>query len=154
MTPVVCRHVLSGLIILVALSGCVFTKESRYPVNAGDSTPVSERGDDDAYARIIDRTPIVAFEYGRCEADSDCLPRGCDNAVCSPDGFASTCVTDEVSACLAKVPTSQCGCTDEGVCRWTRNMQVMQCARIVIEGSESRPYDGGEGEAYPWRPYY
>lgn len=154
MTPVALRSVLSGLILLIAASGCIFTKESRYPVNAGDSTPISEREDDDAYARIIDRTPIVAFEYGRCESDADCMPRGCDNAVCSPEGFASTCVTDEISACLATVPSTQCGCTDEGVCRWTRNTQVMQCARKANDVSETRAYTGAEGESYPWRPFY
>lgn len=152
---VVSRHLaLTAFLLLTFASGCVFTKESPYPVNAGDSTPVSEREVQDAYARITDRTAIVAFEYGRCETDADCLPRGCDNAVCAPEGIMNTCVTDTVSACLANVPTESCGCTDEGVCRWTRNNLVLQCARIATEDNDTRPYGGGEGEAYPWRPYY
>lgn len=155
MKVVALRYALTALFVLTASTGCVFAKESPYPVNAGDSTPVAEREDGDNYARIIDRTPIVAFEYGRCETDDDCAPRGCDNAVCSPDGYAATCISDQVSHCLAEVPRTSCGCTDEGVCRWARDMPVLQCARIYsVDGGETRSYPGSEGEAYPWRPYY
>ena len=138
----------------VAVSACVFTRESPYVVNAGDSTPVDQREDGTPFDRILDLTPIVAFEAGRCESDADCVPQGCDNAVCAAQGTTTTCVVDRVSACLAEVSSSSCGCTDEGVCRWTRTNEVLYCARIMNDVSETRSYEGAIGEAYPWRPYY
>lgn len=135
-------------------SACIFTKESPYLVNAGDSTPLSEREQQDPFARIQDLTPIVAFEVGRCESDADCMPQGCDNAVCSAEGIPATCVVDRVSACLSTVRSSSCGCTEEGVCRWERTNEVLACGRIMNDVSETRAYEGAFGEAYPWRPYY
>lgn len=154
MAPIALRRLAATAALLLGTSACVFTKESPYVVNAGDSTPVAQRENGSPFDRITDRTPIVAFEYGRCAVDSDCAPRGCDNAVCAPEGVAGTCVVDDISACLSQVRASSCGCTDEGVCRWTRDVEVMQCARRMNGVSESRAYSGAEGESYPWRPYY
>lgn len=154
MTPASIIRIICVYVFALTLSGCIFAKESRYPVNSHDSTPVDEREDGNEYVRIKDRTPIVAFEYGRCESDSDCAPRGCDSAVCAPKGLENACISDSVSACLASLPSELCGCTDEGVCRWTRNTQVMECANIELEKAQPRAYDGAdENSTYPWRPY-
>lgn len=154
MTPASIARILCGLCFALAFQGCIFAKESRYPVNSHDSTPVDEREDKNEYARIKDRTPIVAFEHGRCNEDADCAPRGCDHAVCAPKGLESTCISDNVSKCLAELPAENCGCTDEGVCRWTRNNVVMECANVDLEPRQTRPYDGADTNAeYPWRPY-
>ncbi len=140
--------------VVALTSGCFFAKESKYPVNTHDSTPVSQRADQNEYARIKDRTPLVAFEYGRCETNDDCAPRGCERSVCAPKGLASTCITDAVGECLSTVPSELCGCTDEGVCRWTRNHSTMTCAGIGAEPASSLPFAGGEHKSYPWRPDY
>jgi len=154
MTPAAFARLTCALCFALAFQGCIFAKESRYPVNSHDSTPVSQREDGNEYARIKDRTAIVAFEYGRCETNADCAPRGCDHAVCAPAGLEATCISDEVSLCLGDLPTSLCGCTDEGVCRWTRNNLVMECANLQVEKTQTRPYDGApEQVTYPWRPY-
>lgn len=144
---------LSAASVCLLASACVFTKESPYTVNAGDSTPTSERETPDPFARIIDRTPVVAFEVGRCEQDADCMPQGCDDAVCAAEGIPATCVTDRISACLSEVDRNACGCV-EGVCRWARTNQVLACARLANDVSETRPYEGAQGTEYPWRPYH
>lgn len=155
MTPASFARLFCGLWFALAFQGCIFAKESRYPVNSHDSTPIDAREDGNEYARIKDRTAIVAFEYGRCETNADCAPRGCDSAVCAPAGLDATCISDQVSECLSELPSELCGCTDEGVCRWTRNNLVMECANLPLEHSQTRPYDGTPPNAtYPWRPYY
>lgn len=145
--------VLAASALCSLASACIFTKESPYLVNAGDSTPLSEREEKDPFARISDLTPIVAFEAGRCESDLDCVPQGCDRAVCAPEYAPVTCVEDRISECLATVRSSSCGCV-EGVCRWERTNEVLACARLMNDVSETRPYVGAEGESYPWHPYY
>lgn len=146
-------RILATLALLVATTaGCFFNKPPRSVVNAGASTPLEQRESSNAWDGLNERSAVVAYEFGACESDADCAPRGCDGAVCSPDGFEGTCMTDPVASCLADLRGDGCGCV-EGFCRWARSPQVMACSTIIAPRAGSRPYYGGEGEAYPYAPY-
>lgn len=154
--PLAKHSMIIRLLILTSVlvtSGCFFNKPSSTVVNSGDSTPISEREDGIAWDGIRDRTAVVAYEVGRCESDDDCIPRGCDDAVCSPEGTELTCMTSRVGVCLAAIGRQGCLC-NEGVCRWARTPRVMECAAIAVGRPGTRPFRGSEGEAYPNPPGY
>lgn len=114
--------------LLLTLSVVACAGGARAPlVTAGAPTPLSERDGSDPFAWIEERTPIVAYEFGQCEQDADCAPRGCGGAMCSTDDEPAVCLHSPVSECLARVPASSCGCV-EGVCRWARDANVLLCS--------------------------
>lgn len=139
--------------LLLLLTGCFANKPPKTVVNAGDSTPIEEREGAVRWEGVPDRTAVVAYEVGHCETDRDCLPRGCDGAVCSPEQMPLTCMTSAVGRCLATVGVSDCGC-NEGVCRWVRSPRVLECAAVATERPGTRPFRGSEGAPYPNPPGY
>ena len=152
MKPPSLLNVLCTVATLFAVAGCM-TAEREVVVNAGDSTPLRLRDNARPYDAMPDHSPIVAYEVGRCESDADCAPRGCSDAVCSPEGGPSLCVTDPVGQCLAQVPRSSCMC-NEGVCRWRRDAAVLQCSTEAIQQIQTRPLPGTPNEPYPVPPHY
>lgn len=142
----------TAIVATLLAAGCAHDPSAQTVVNAGDSTPLNEREDAMPWDALPDRTHIVAYEFGRCESDADCAPRGCEGSVCSPDGFEGTCVVNEVGTCLAALDANNCACTEEGVCRWARSPEVLACHWEIVEVPESRSYEGAQGYEYPWRP--
>ena len=136
----------------LTLVRCGAGARDRVVVSGGDSTPLSERADPSPYDGIEDRTAIVAYEFGRCDADSDCSLVGCGGGMCGSESEPAVCAESAVSACLARVGPGACGCV-EGVCRWARTAPVLQCARYEDEPPESRGRYRGPGpyDEYPLR---
>lgn len=116
-------------------------------VNGGPSDPAHH---EDALSMVRERTSIIGYEFGTCESDFDCEPRGCNGAMCSPDIRAAVCIDDAVAACLRQVGPSACGCVD-GVCRWSRTPPVLACSMITLPENQNRPFEGGEDGMYPRR---
>ncbi len=55
---------------------------------------------------------------GECSSDADCVRAGCSQEVCVPTSVADEVFTTcETRLCFMAV--DQCGCTDEGFCRWS-----------------------------------
>lgn len=107
-------------------------------VNAGSSDPGRSAP---PVALLPDRTHIPAWEFGLCETDADCVPGGCTGGLCAPAETAAVCSVTEVGMCLATVPSGQCGCV-EGSCRWTRSIEVMQCAGLAAPRPQTQPFLG------------
>lgn len=115
-------------------------------VNAGPSDPSWPRPPVSAQT---DRTDLPAWEFGQCASDLDCAPRGCASAMCTSDETPAVCAESAVGACLATIPAARCGCV-EGVCRWARSVEVMQCAHRAGPRPQTRPFEGGESRGgYP-----
>lgn len=107
---------------------------------------------DDPFARITNDSPVHAWEFGSCDADSDCVPQGCHSAVCSPAVADMQCIQGSIlGACLSQVASAQCGCED-GMCRWTRSPEVMQCVAAAEGRPTTTPVMGTpRGTVYPAR---
>ena len=122
-------------------------------VNRGPATPLAQRTDARAFDAIPDRTGIAAHEFGACESDADCAPRGCEGSVCSPEEHPAVCNVSQLAMCLATLSPRECGC-HEGFCRWARTPPVMQCAVIAQDQAGNRAYIGSDYGPYPQRPQY
>ena len=133
--------VVSGVCVMLGL-GC-------------SSTRMLERHraqSDDPFARITNDSPVHAWEFGSCDADSDCMPQGCHSAMCSPAVDDMQCIQGSImGACLSQVASAQCGC-DNGMCRWTRSPEVMQCVAAAAGRPTTTPVVGTpRGAVYPAR---
>ncbi len=134
-------------LVLGLLAGC----GAEAVISAGSSTPLAVRTAPGPFDGLRDRTAIPAFEYGACDSDFDCAPRGCEGAVCATIDDPAVCSVDPVSTCLARVGAQHCGCV-EGVCRWARSAPVLQCARLGADPAGNRGFRGVEpDEPYPIR---
>jgi eight-cysteine-cluster-containing protein len=137
-------------VVWLIFGGAFGCARSAPVISAGAATPLSERSDD-PYARLEDRTVVPAYEFGACERDIDCAPRGCGGAVCSPEDVPAVCMTGPVAECFSEVQPSACGCVD-GACRWARTAPVMQCAVVGGDRPTNRPFRGVDPpEMYPIR---
>ncbi len=119
------------------------------------STRMLERNraqSDDPFARITNDSPVHAWEFGSCEADADCMPQGCHSAVCSPEVLDMQCIQGSIlGACLSQLSGAQCGC-DNGMCRWARSPEVMQCVAAAAGRPTTTPVIGTpDGAVYPAR---
>ncbi|MCB9521501.1 MAG: hypothetical protein H6700_12905 [Myxococcales bacterium] len=118
-------------------------------VSSGSSTPPD--GPMAPFQRMNHDLAAVAFEFGLCEADADCAPRGCGGSICSPDDVPAVCEVNDVSECFARVPSAECGCVD-GACRWARTAPVMQCSQLIADRPSNRPFRSTDPpEMYPIR---
>ncbi len=141
----------AAITFVAVLGGCAAPAHAPV-VNAGDSTPAAERPAD-PFARVDDRTDVVAYEFGRCEFDTDCVLDACEGSMCAPRGEDAICLVTPVSDCLATVDASMCGC-NEGFCRWARTAPVLICAQLGSERAGTRPFRGTDPDAwYPTRPH-
>jgi len=131
-----------------AVSALVATCGPQAVVSSGSASPPA----DDPFGRMEQRIAAVAYEFGLCEHDADCAPRGCGGAVCSTNDEPAVCNAGDVAACFATVPSQHCGCVD-GACRWDRTAPVMQCSQLASERASNRPFRpvDGLGEMYPIR---
>jgi hypothetical protein len=118
-------------------------------VNAGPSVPSMIPME--AGPHLTEHSAVVAYEYGLCEDDADCTPVGCGGAVCASDSDPAVCLISDVSACMARVTPTDCGCVF-GACRWARSAEVLQCSGLA------EPITGDRGfrrlhplEEYPAR---
>jgi len=139
--------------LLVAVTAALLGVACGHPapvVSAGDSTPAELRPDD-PFARLDDRTPVAAYEFGSCTTDAQCATSLCGGATCAPVWESGgVCQTSRVQECLASVDDGQCGCV-EGYCRWARSAPVMQCAQ-GDERAGTRSFRGAPArELYPVR---
>lgn len=148
----IARPSAAGHLLVAVFTGCVAVGCGHPPpvVSAGDSTPASLRPED-PFARLDDRTPVAAYEFGSCTTDAQCAASSCGGAMCAPVWESGgVCQTSRVQACLAQVDNGQCGCV-EGYCRWARSAPVMQCAQ-GDERAGTRSFRGApERELYPVR---
>ena len=138
--------------LAAALVSCS-SPELRGPVvNAGPSTPLSERAAPGPFDGLEEQTAIVAFEFGQCAVDADCAAVACGGAVCGPVADEpAVCAMSRVGECLAKAPSSSCGCV-EGVCRWARHAPVLLCATMDDPPAGNRGFrNPGSLEEYPLR---
>jgi len=70
------------------------------------------------YAECGERIEGHGETPGECESDGDCVAAGCSREVCVPLSMANeTYTTCETRLCFMAV--DRCGCTEEGLCRWT-----------------------------------
>ena len=134
-----------GTLVLLGFIGsacAIFGPPPR--ISAGPADDVS-----DPFARLEDRTVVPAYEFGLCQRDDDCAPRGCGAAVCSPSEEPAVCIDGAVAECFSALPPHHCGC-NEGVCRWERVGPVMQCALLAAQRPTNRAIEGaGSDERYP-----
>lgn len=122
------------------------------PLACGPAALPDPAVDADPFARLTDRTGIGAWEFGTCTRASDCAPAGCLDAVCGPVGDDALCdVGSRIGACLQQLDASLCHC-QEGLCRWYRDVEVLQCAVAGAPRPGSMPVVGtDEREWYPIR---
>lgn len=130
-------------ILCLTATGCgAFSTEP--VVNAGSSVPVLERAEPDPFLVLRDESPVAAYEYGACSSDADCVTDACNGATCAPARETmGVCLTSRVSACLATLEDSSCGCV-EGYCRWARNAATLTCANRDDFRPSTRQYVGVE----------
>ncbi len=140
-------------LLAIALATVFSCSKSEVVVNRGPATPLAQRGGASAFDGIPDRTGIAAHEFGACETDADCAPRGCEGSVCSPEEHPAVCNVSQLAMCLSTISPRECGC-NEGFCRWARTPPVMQCAIIAQDQAGNRAYVGSEPGRYPQRPQH
>lgn len=131
-----------GWTVALLLVGCIACTPSQRAHQPEDGDP---------FARLRNRTAVVGYEFGTCTTDAQCVPQGCNAAVCSPHGESGTCADSMVGECLASMPPQLCGCF-EGVCRWTRTDEVNLCAQLAWDKPLNRPFSRDRpGTYFPTR---
>ena len=148
-----CRTLLMAAVVVLVTAVCACSGAGNAsglrPQEAAAQDPLSSP---DPFAVLEDRSPVVAYEYGLCTTDADCVASSCGGAACTASDVIDRgiCVENRIAACLASLDGQGCGCID-GTCRWARNAATMQCALRETHRPGTRVAPGAEVRPYPLR---